>query len=445
MQPHRKILLTGAALFCRCAAWYPVWLLLLSLCQKAGMLPAMGILLLCAFAAAAAVRIVRMHFRPSSQWPRILSAAVILSAAAASGWFVYRLTGSVLTAGVLTALTVFVPQRHIDAEPDMLFPDNGYIAFLTGSVLVSILLSAAHLPVSSNLTLGTVGGLSAVYFLLRNQFMLLRFVNRRSRTETDVPREIRRSNLALVTVVIVLLTLVWIFRAPLVQLLEWMIDAAKWAVFTVLKFLTAITAKLGGDAPEASEGVDEAEMISQYYTGRRNPLWLLLWVPIIAVTVHIWRVFLSDWAEEIRYRLGMLLKRLRSRNAENDAQRPVRGEQDYYDTETVLRKEQSRKKRQAQWRKSVLRWQKQPDSAEKFYEGYRLMLAAPCWAADELQDSDTVREIREKWLRQHTPPELLNTVTDAFHTDRYAELGLPADAIAELGKALLALSENSGG
>ena len=440
MQQSRKLLLTGAALFCRCAAWYPVWLLLLSLQDTTGMLPAMGVLLLCAFAAAAVLRTVRLHFRPSLFLPKCLAGAVVLLAAGASVFGLYRLTGGLYTGCILTALTLGVSLRHINAEPEQLFSFNAFAAFQTGNVLVTVLLSVAHLPVCSNLTLAVAGGISALYFLLRNQFTLLRYINRRSNVETDIPKDIRRSNLVMVCGVIALMAALWIFRAPLAHLLQGMADAAAKFAEVMLKLITKTVAALTGEAPAEENPVENADMVSQYYTGKRNPLWLILWVPIIAVTVHIWRVLLSDWIEELRCRLAAWLRRRKA--GDDPAMLPANDAADFYDTKTVLRKEQSAKKKRAHWKKSLQRWQKQPDTAEKFYAGYRLLLEAPCWEKAELHDSDTVREICEKWICQHTPPELLNAVTAAFHADRYAGCGLPEGAVAAMDQALTALPES---
>ena len=53
-----------------------------------------------------------------------------------------------------------------------------------------------------------------------------------------------------------------------------------------------------------------------------------------------------------------------------------------------------------------------------------------------LKDADTVREVRDKWAAYYKPEKLLDAVTADFHADRYAETGLPPEAIADLWTAL---------
>lgn len=439
MQPHRKLILTGTALFCRCAAWYPIWLLVLSLGKAGGVYASMCTLLLCSVPAAVCVRICRLHFRKNSLRARFFSAAATVLAAAASIYMVRHFSGSLIAACITAGLTVLCPLRGIEAEPEDLFPVNAYVAFLTGAVIVTAMLSVAHLPAHSGLTLCAVGLISALYFLLRNQFMLLRFVNRRSSTEADVPKEIRRSNLMLVLGVILLLAVLWVFRAPLLHLMAWMQDAARWLAGTLLELITRLIARLGGNAPDPMPADTGSTAPEPSFHGKSNPLWMLLWIPVFAIALYMWRTLLSDWVYDIRLWISQLLRKFRH---DEDAEAACRRNEaaEYYDTETVLRPEQTARKRRMRWKKALRRWQKLPDSTEKFYAGYQLLLQAPCWTDSELCDSDTVREIREKWMQHHTPQDALDAVTDAFHTDRYAEQGLPSEAIAALTHALQALT-----
>lgn len=433
MQPHRKIILTVTALFCRCAAWYPLWLLLLSLCAG-GLLPSIGTLLLCALTANICVRTFRLHFRKSSPRTNLLSGCVILLTAAAAVLSVQQLCGGRIAACITAGVTMFCTLRGIEAEPEDLFPVNAYAAFLTGTVIVTAMLSIAHLPSHSGLTLCSVGLISALYFLLRNQFMLLRFVNRRSNAETDVPRDIRRSNLMLVLGVILLLAVIWVFRAPMLHLMQMLQDAARRLAFLLLEGLTRLVAWLGGNAPaqmpESGETASEMQP-----SGKSNPLWLLLWIPVLAVAWYMWRSFLSEWFFDLRELFTRLIDRLRHTEDANTEQ--VQAEPaEYYDTETVLRPTETARRRRTRWKKELRRWQKLPDSAEKFYAGYALLLRAPCWEEAELCNSDTVREIREKWFCRHTPQAALDPVTDAYHAHRYAEQPLPDNALPDLTAAL---------
>ena len=70
------------------------------------------------------------------------------------------------------------------------------------------------------------------------------------------------------------------------------------------------------------------------------------------------------------------------------------------------------------------------------YDGYLLLTEAPAWADTKLKASDTVREIQQKWADTHSPADALDAVTAAYHTDRYAEKDLPADAVSKLTDTL---------
>ena len=170
--------------------------------------------------------------------------------------------------------------------------------------------------------------------------------------------------------------------------------------------------------------------------GEFNPFWLLLWIPVILVAVVIWRNLLSDWVYVLRSMIARLIAFLRGDFRRSDTKRHKSAPGEFFDTETILRRPLTAREEKRRWRKMLRAWKAMPDSREKFYAGYQLLLTAPAWETGELRDSDTVREIRGKWLAHHTPQDALDAVTAAYHTDRYAERGLPERAIPELAAAL---------
>lgn len=356
--------------------------------------------------------------------------------AAICGLGVYRLTGSVMTAFLLTAVTVPAAHFRLDAAPEMLFGISGYAAFLSAIVIVCALLRIARIEIPMGLVLAVVGLLSAVYFILRNQFMLLRLVNRRSNTDAEIPQEIRRGNLMLVGGVIVLLALLFVFRAPLMQLLYWMQDAARRFAGMLLEWIARLVAWLGGNAPEP-EPDEIADLVPEMpkTLGKPSPFWLLLWIPELAATLYIVHYFLEDWIYSIRTVIARIIRKLRGMPEEKTLNRAAENAE-YADIETTLRPQESRRKRLKNWKRALKSWQRMPDNDEKFYAGYRLLLTAPCWAAGEIRAADTVRSIEEKWMRGHTPPEMLQAVTADFQTDRYAERGLPPEALGDIAAAL---------
>ena len=187
-------------------------------------------------------------------------------------------------------------------------------------------------------------------------------------------------------------------------------------------------------ADAVEEVIEEEPALAPPVPGKTNPLWLLLWIPVIAVAYKIWREFLSDWVYDIRMLLLDFIARLRKSDQEGEIRRSESA--DFYDTETNVAREKSDRSKQRTWRRDFRRWLSMPDGREKFYAGYRLLLEAPGWQEHPPLGADTVREIREKWAAYYTPKEALDAVTADFHADRYAESGLPPEAIADLDKAL---------
>ena len=427
-------MLTVISLFCRCLGWFPVWLLLLSLSFSPAILPVSGLLFGSTLLSAGLHRLLWLRFPHKKKLAfRLGKLVMILFAALCICGCILLGTGPVFSV-LLTVPAFLGTHRRLDAEPAQLFTINSYTTFLTAAVIVSVLLAAAYLPSYSSLMIGAVGVISAFFFLLRNQFMLRRFVTRRSNADTAVPAEIRRGNLMLVTGMILLLTLIFVFRTPLIHLLEWLHHCLQQLVYAGIRLFFRVLEQSDSEIPaDLEEAAEEAELPP--IPGKNNPLWLLLWIPFIAVAYIIWREFLSDWVYDIRLMLQYLAAKLRKADPQNGRIRRTESE-DYYDTETTVARERSGRSRQRTWRKALRQWQSMPDSSEKFYAGYRLLLEAPCWTEHPLRQADTVREIRDKWAAYYSPQEALDAVTADFHADRYAEQGLPPEAITDLSAAL---------
>lgn len=432
-------MLTVLSMLCRCLGWYPVWLLLLSMNADtnapAVMLPCMGLLFGGSLLSSGCSRSLRLRLISRKKTAfRLAVILVILSVLFCAAGCMLLGIHPVLSV-LLSGITVIGANRKNDSEPDQLFNVNAYAAFLSGTVISSVMLSIADLPAQRDLTLCTVGAVSAIFFILRNQFMLRRFVRRRSGGNSEVPQEIRRSNLYLVLSIIILLTVLFAFHEPLIavlkQIQEWMIAA----VTGFFRLLNRIITALSGNTPpaEAAEDIltEEPEMLP---TGKTSPLWLLLWIPFIAVAYYVWRMFLSDWVYDFRIFLRRLAEKLLGNTQESNA---VRSADDaYYDNESTVQREESSRHRQRAWRKALRKWNTLPDDRDKFYKGYRLLLDAPCWAPHPLKPADTVLEIRKKWAAYYQPSDALNAVTADFHSDRYAENNLPPDAISDIAAAL---------
>lgn len=426
--------LTLLSVCCRCGAWFPVRLLLLSIFPNSMMLPASGLLFCGAVCTVLWKRFCEKRFsKGKSAFFAALIPALLLCCVCVSCLMLMHFSTAVCIA--VSCLSLFPVMHGAEKTPEDLCSSSAYAAFLSGCVIVAALLHIAQLPVPLTLILADIGVLSAFWLLLRNQFMLLRMVNRRSVTDTDVPPDIQKYNLKMVFGIIILIAAMLIFRRPLLQLLTWMQEAACAAVNGLFTLLTRFVAWLSSK----ETALDDPNAASQMQPTERGvlfPLWLLLWIPFFAVAVYIWKLFLSDWYFDIRYWLAAFIKRMRSRRQISASDRTVTEQPDYYDTETAERPQHTARHERREWRRKLRAWMRLPDSTEKFYAGYVLLTEAPAWADTKLLPSDTVREIQKKWKAAHTPPEALDSVTAAYHADRYAEAGLPENAVAELTEAL---------
>ena len=438
MDPERsEQRLSAAAMLFRCLMWFPVWMMLLSIRQKGAdmLLPASGILLLASYVTAVWSRIWRLHFGTVYPWRgRLMTWLMLLPAACGAAYAVYRMTGGITPSVLAAGVPLIFLAVTADKQADTLFGAPCYGAYLALTTGAALFMRIAGVPVPMTVILVLTCVQSGGFFLLRNQFMLRRLVNRRSARETDVPREIRRLNLVLTLVIFGVITVLLLFRAPLTELLRMMTAGAYLAVRFVLQCVYKLINFFGGDTPgyeERPEGNDAALMQPD---GTIHPLWLLLWIPILFAAYCVWKVFVSEWVYDIRMALGDWIRRLRGVPEEHRALPAVTEDEAYTDTETRTVRGQSARQAKRTWKKELRQWRKLPDGAEKFYAGYSLLLRAPAWGGDQPRASETVREICVHWAEQTGGG--LDAVTADFQAHRYAENALPAGAVAEMEKAL---------
>ncbi|MBR6107959.1 MAG: hypothetical protein IKQ39_08125 [Oscillospiraceae bacterium] len=432
---HTDALLTGAALTGRCLAWGPLWVLMLASFCGRGLLPGCGILTVLSCAAAVTARC-SYRLRKRSSGFRLRGFTLLLTGSAAVT-LLHLVTGRWVVPVLLGTLTQCAAVSGTDKKPPELFHVTAFAFSVTGAAVSVLLLRLAMLPVPGTLLLVFTAVISALFFLLRNQFMLTRMVNRRSRTETAVPAEIRRGNLVMFCGVLAVIFLLLLLHAPLLRLLRGAVHLLVLLVRTLGRGLVRLISRLGGAPPETDAegggvpGIPEAETAN----AGSSPLFALLWIPLIAVTVYICYFFLTDWVYAIREFFVNLLQKLRS----GEAPAKTFGHSEYTDTETAAQPEPGIRLRRRRWRRSYRAWKRLPEGDAKFYAGYQLLLTAPAWAQGAVRGADTVQEIRDKWAKDYLPEELLNAVTADFHADKYECAGLPAHAADDLRKALEAL------
>lgn len=433
---YTETLLTGAALTGRSLAWAPLWILMIvSFCGQ-GLLPGCGVLAL--FSCIGAL-IARCSFRLQERTRRfLLRITAFLLTAGAEAALLHLATGRWVVPVLLAVLTQGAAMTGTDKSPAALFSVTAYAFSVTGAAVSVLLLRLAMLPIPGTLLLTFTGVISALFFFLRNQFMLTRMVSRRSRTGAAVPAEIRRGNLIMFCGVLVIVCLVLLLHAPLLRLLRSTAHLLVLLIRTVGRGIVKLIAWLGGAPPETETeggGIPGVPLEQEAVTGT-NPLWALLWIPFTAVTVYVGYVFLTDWIYTIREFFANLLQKLRGSEA---AVRTV-GHTEYTDTETAARPEPGSRLRKRRWRRAYRAWKRLPEGDAKFYAGYQLLLTAPAWAQGAVRGADTVQEIRDKWAEDYLPQELLHAVTADFHADKYEGIGLPAHAADDLRRVLEALA-----
>lgn len=431
--------LTGTALICRALGWYPLWLLMLCVSAPTGqtLLLCCGMLFAAALISALWHRFLRIRYPAFTAGAVIAELALLLPAAGAACFGIFQRTGRIFTAAALAAVTVFGTAFGAHADPDTLYSRGRFAASLTGAVIAPVMLLAAAVPIPMRLLLSLTAVLTCCCLLLRNQAMLHRLVHRRADGLGEVPAEIRRYNLRLVAGLILLLGLCFLLHRPIISLITGIGRGLRMLIRALFALITKLIAWLGGNAPEelppAEGGVPGGDAP---LPADSNPLWNLLWIPVLLLFIYILRPLLSELADSIREILMRISAKLHSRGGTVREIIPESGE--FTDTETVSLPEEHAESRRAgrKWNKAVRAWERLPDNAEKFYAGYRLLMQAPAWETRPAA-ADTALEICEKWKQQSGSG--LTPVTDALHAERYAAQGLPDDAIRDMKQALAML------
>ncbi len=426
--------LTALSLLCRAAAGFPFWLILLSL--RTGRTEVHAVCSLALAAGAFALMLWKRHTdrRFSPRIAALLTGIGLLLTAGGCAYIILELIpGALFTAVLLPLITFSVLLYGAGSEPALLFTGAHMAAFLTGAVIAAVLMYAAHLPVPAGLLYGVTAAVSALWLLLCNQLMLDRLVSRRGDSAGEVPADIRKSNLRLVAVTVLLLAAVFLFRRPIYRLFSMFGDALALVIRTAFRAIAAAVRWLSGDdaLPEPADTPQDAGEMP--YPEEGNPLWALLLLMFVPIVILIWKNLLSDWIFDLRELFQRIRARLSGKRAQTAEAAPD-GDAEYTDTETTARPAAAARRQRRSWIRSLRAWHRQPDSDRKFYAGYALMLEAPAWGDAPPNAAETACEIRERWKDTHD--DALGSVTEDLHADRYAQTGLPAHAVADAAAAL---------
>ena len=414
-------------------SWFPVWLLAcvmfpqLSLPEVTAVLTGCGTL--------SGIGICRFRSKHGKMHPVCAAAAVLLCAG--SGFLILHRFGTLFPAVVLPAVSLFSALRASGKTTEELFSPTGFGTFMTGTAILAICFGIASLPFDIVTTAGVCAVITVCFLFLRNQTMLHKMVNRRSSTEQEIPQDIRRSNLRLIVILLVILSLLFLFREPIWQLLGVLRDVLLAVFLFLARNIRKFFSWLSSDPVDEPQDAFEEGGDMPYAEGNNWLINLLIILPTALIAVYVWKQFLSDWVETVRDAMIAWIMRLRARKAGMHHSGSADGA--FIDTESSVLPDRPKKRQRKQWRRKLRAWQKMPDQPEKFYAGYRLILDAPAWT-EKPDCAETAREICRKWHSQ-VPEFPLDSPTAALEFDRYAMEGLPDHALSELHDALLKIAQ----
>ena len=431
--------LTLLSLLCRSFAGFPFWLLMLSFRtgEPAVQAASCGILGAGAFVLMLWRRFtLRKYTARKAFW--LIVPALLFITAVCTALLLMLVPGAYFLVGMLPAVTFTAVLYGAGGEPASLFSVSHLTAFITGVVLAAILLRWTSLPISGSHLFTATAVICALWLLLRNQLMLDRLVRRRGDTAGEVPPDIRRSNLRMVTATVLLLAAVLLFRQPIFRLFTVMGDSLAFLLRWIGRGLMAAVRWLSGDDDPLDIPDEPQEMGEQPYPEEGNPLWALLLLVFVPIVIIIWKNFISDWLFDLREAWERFRKRLADKRRPEELRRTAEQEE-YTDTEFDARPENAARRQRRSWLKALRAWQKQPDSDQKFYAGYALMLEAPAWEGEPPKPAETAAEIRQRW--QETHEDTFGKVTEDLHADRYAQTGLPEHAVSDAAAALQTLRQ----
>ncbi|MBQ5334722.1 MAG: hypothetical protein J6Z45_02105 [Oscillospiraceae bacterium] len=426
--------LSALALLCRSATGLPFWLMMLALrtedaaaqAECCAVLAAGGFLLML-------LRrfFLRKYTAMKAFWLTV--PVLLLIFAVCTALMLRQVPGAYAVIGILPAVTLPALLKGAERGPAGLFSVSHLTAFLTGAALSVAVQSLTKLPVSGQLLVAVTASVCALWLLLRNQLMLERLVRRRADAGGEVPADIRKSNLTMVTVTVLALLPVFLFRSQIYSGITMFADSAVSLMRWLWRgFLKAVLWLSGED--ESLDLPDESQSPGEVpYRETGNPLWSLLLLLLIPFVIVIWKNFISDWLFDLREAIERFINKLReNRRSAEPAAAADSGE--YTDTETDIRPENAARRRRRSWIRTLRAWQRLPDSGEKFYAGYALMLEAPAWESEPPRPAETSAEIRQRWQEQHE--DIFGKVTEDLHADRYAQTGLPESAVSDAADAL---------
>ena len=421
----------------------PVWMTLSNIVKKAVIPPLFycSILLFCGMLNAITARGCAQYYAKTPLTIRLIRYTVMLAAAIGTIWLCHHWIG-LPCAVLLTCTTLLYSKGSAKRSADQLFDINAFVGFLTLHTLAAMVLNSVALSPPLYVFVAAAAVQTAIFLLLRNQYTLLRLVNRRSDDALPIPKEIRRINLQLILLVLGITAALFLFSKPLAFLMETLGNGGKWLLRMILQGMTYLIQTLSGSKPAVPTPVPDAGAPPLPDNTDGNPWWNLLWLLLIPPILWIWKTLLSDWFYQIRLHFAALSLRRHQANRSKQEIHAAESEE-YTDIETICAPlaHASPKAKQRLWKKQFKKWKGTAPSMTKFNEGYRLMLTAPAWQQDP-HPSDTPYEILADSQTQisASAQKPLAQITNAFAQIRYAEQPMPLEALSAMEQTLHYLS-----
>ena len=441
-QKPRNLVLYALSLLCCTLTFFPLWQLFSAYTGVTDNFQQARIYacFVTAGMIAAVLRVV-LSIKAKRRKIKILHISLLLAALAVGIWRFWLLTPSLMTLAALIGTFVFLLIR-CGKEPADLFDTHVFVFFLTIQSIGLLILCKAF-PDTNPLSWGcgiTIAE-SILFFFLRNQYTLQRFISRRTHENAEIPKEIRRGNLLLLTGTLAFCGLGFFLRKPILALLR----GAKLAAVQVFRAFVFLFQQIVPllNTPNPTEKLPNEPMNSDLPTADSNPLWGLLWLIVIPTCFFLLRSLFSGVLHDVMLEIAQFFANLRKKRPQHS----FVGSDDFTDTVTICaadHSEQSAAKLRRDWLKQYKQWCKSPASDDKFYVGYHLLETAPVWMDEMPRSSDTIAQISRKWddSLANTLGCDLHTVTDGYHAERFGGMVRPAQALDDLSDALRAAAKS---
>lgn len=284
------------------------------------------------------------------------------------------------------------------------------------------------------------------YFVICNQSNLEALMERGSHGLEYLPRRIRSFNLSLVIGLYVFLAALFLFRREIGLFLTWLGNVLFQAVAALFQFLSQLFS--GGEKEPVSPVAESVENNIQFipqndYSDLINAILRICFAALFVWLIWYYRRQIWEGLRQIFEVLSEHIYRIFHPTAEK--REKERESVDYFDEIITLPREKNSSYRYEErslrrWRAAYRRYKKMKDGAEKYREGYRLILVWLALQKNPQEKSRTPREIFSATNGQITVPSY-REATGGYEDLRYGEESVCEEKIQALSETLQRLAE----